>query len=102
MVTLYLHELEIIHLHHVPSSLLLSNVTPVADPAAVPNSGWPSNPGALITTVGDEFPDDVGENEDDVLVTERASLNSDVRYHAQKVRDRKKYRGGLKYASQVL
>ena len=60
-------------------------MTPLADPAAVPNSGWPSNPGALITTVGDELPDDVGENEDDVLVGERAFWNSGVRCHAQNV-----------------
>ena len=51
----------------LPISLLWSRVTPLVAPAKVPNSGWPSNPGALITTVGDEFPDEVGENEVDDL-----------------------------------
>ena len=53
----------------LPISLLWSRVTPPVAPAEVPNSGWPSNPGAVITTVGDEFPDEVGEN-DEVLETE--------------------------------
>ena len=56
----------------LPISLLWSRVTPLVAPAKVPNSGWPSNPGALITTVGDEFPDEVGENEEDDL--ERATV----------------------------
>ena len=60
----------------LPISLLWSRVTPPPQvaPAEVPNSGWPSNPGALITTVGDVFPDDAGENEEGDLERDRLLL----------------------------